>query len=187
MRSPIRAKNFRPRFWPAYAGGALALLMSRPDAGSLAAGLPLLALGVGVRSWAAGHLVKTELFVCSGPYARVRHPFYLGTFLIGTGFGVMLGGWGGVAVLAMFMAWFFFSYFPRKERVEAERLEERYGAVYVRYREAVPPLLPALRPWPEADEGEWQAARWRENNELGTVLACAIGLAIVLGWMVIRG
>ena len=190
MRNPFRSKNWRPRMWPAFGLGALALLVSTPDERSLVMGLPVVAVGLGLRSWGAGHLVKNEAFVCTGPYAHVRHPLSLGTLCIGTGFALALGGGVGVAVWVGLLAWFFLSYFPRKERVESQRLRERYGDVYERYRTEVDALWPALRPWPTAldvaDDVGWRASHYDDNNELGTLIATLVGAMIVAGWAIWR-
>jgi hypothetical protein len=172
-------------------------------------------MGLVIRSWGAGHLVKNDLLVRSGPYAYVRHPFYLGTLCIGVGFAAMLGGYSAAAALAVLLPWFFGFYFPRKERLEAQRLAGLYGEAFERYRAAVPalwpmrgPYVPSPAPSPPrsgeradnetaratesqeplpAESERWSWARYDGNNELGTLLACLAGLAVVGVWAVARG
>lgn len=182
MRNPIRTKNLKLRFWPFYLAGAAALALMRPSWPSLAAGLVLIVAGAALRAWGAGHLVKTDRLTVTGPYAHVRHPLYAGTLLIASGFSVSVGGWLAVGLLGLLLPWFFLVYFPRKERVESERLERLYGAEYVAYRENVPALFPSLRPWRSMRvvDARWSGARFDGNNELGTVLALAAGLALVV-------
>lgn len=187
MRNPIRPKNLKPRFWPAFAAGAAALVLSDPSKASLLAGLPLVLAGVAVRTWGAGHLVKNDLLVCTGPYAHVRHPFYLGTLSIGAGFAVMLGGASAAACLVVLLPWFFLSYFPRKERIEARRLADRYGEAFERYRASVPALWPARATYAGAEDARWSWSRYDRNNELGTLLACVAGLVAVFAWASSRG
>ena len=50
---------------------------------------PVAAAGEAVRFWAAGHLLKTQELVTSGPYRYTRNPLYLGRLLIFTGLCVM--------------------------------------------------------------------------------------------------
>lgn len=187
MRNPIRPKNLALRFAPAALLGLALLALSRPDLRTIAIGAPLVVSGLGVRAWAVGHLVKTERFTCTGPYAHLRHPLYLGTLSIGLGISVMLGGvtaWIGAALV---LAWFASSYMPRKERVETERLLARHGAVYERYHAEVPALWPRLHAWRPASglpshEGggeRWRFERFDANNELGTEIAVAIAVAAV--------
>ena len=181
MRNPIRLKNLRVRFLPLYLVGAVLFAVHVPARASLLGALPLLLVGLGLRGWGAGHLVKNDALTTTGPYAYLRHPLYLGTMLIGTGFAFGLGGWPAMGVLLVLWPWFALSYYPRKERVEGERLEARYGERFARYRTSVPALWPRRRAWRdpnEADEGAvWALARYSDNNELGTLLA------VVAGWL----
>jgi hypothetical protein len=109
--------------------------------------------------------------------------------LVGAGISLMVGGWWALAVLAVFLPWFFLRYFPRKERTESARLEEHYGPAFTTYRAAVPALLPRWHAWspaPDALPGDSAARRWTldrysENNELGTllgVIACVAAFGL---------
>jgi len=179
MRNPIRVKNLSLRLLPWYAVGALLLLQSEIAWQTFLLGLPWVLAGLALRAWGAGHLVKNERFTVSGPYAYVRHPLYLGTACIATGFALMLGGRVSIAALAVFALWFAASYYPRKERVEAERLRLRYGEAFERYRVEVPGLCPRPTRWqpgPALTEqletnAPWRLARFDCNNEQGTALA----------------
>lgn len=189
MRNPIRFKNLRPRFLPYYAFGALVLIFSRPSPASFAMGGLLVVAGEALRSWGAGHLVKTDRLVTSGPYARLRHPLYAGTLLVALGFSVIVAGWIGVLVAVLLTAWFLLDYFPRKEQSESARLAERHGDAFASYREQVPALWPRRsrwRPAPSAGPAErsssdpgWSLERFGDNNELGTLLAVAAGLGVL--------
>ena len=66
---------------------------SRPDARSLAWGLPVSALGLVLRAWATGHVEKNIRLAESGPYAYVRNPLYLGTLLVAAGFAIASRQW----------------------------------------------------------------------------------------------
>ena len=61
------------------------LWLSAPTWTSLAWGLPVSALGLALRAWAAGHLEKNRSLAESGPYAYVRNPLYIGTLDRGGG------------------------------------------------------------------------------------------------------
>jgi protein-S-isoprenylcysteine O-methyltransferase Ste14 len=191
MRNPIRLKNLNLRFAPYYVAGALLLVYSDIEWRWLALGTAPIGLGLGLRSWGAGHLVKNDRLAATGPYAYLRHPLYLGTLLVATGVALAFGGWTTLVVLAIVLPWFFLHYFPRKERIEAARLEARYGACYAEYRRQVPalwPRWPGWRPDPDAvavGAGgslvpvRWSAACWDDNNEHGTLLFVLIGLGLL--------
>jgi len=185
MRGPIRLKNLRARFVPFYVFATVALVFMRPHVLGLGVGAGLVLLGSGLRAWGAGHLVKNERLTVTGPYAHVRHPLYAGTLLVASGFAVIAGGVLAVGLLFSLVPWFFFDYFPRKERIESERLAARYGEHYVRYRDAVPALVPMLQAWhpPQAKgfpfddlDRAWSSERYLANNELGTLIALVAGL-----------
>lgn len=184
MRNPVRLKNFGRRYLPWYALGLAVLALSQPTHAAFWVGFALVFVGGALRSWGAGHLLKNDELIVSGPYSRVRHPLYAGTLLVGLGFGTIAGGWLTLAILPVLAIWFFASYFPRKERAESSRLAEIYGDGFAAYRDAVPALFPTLAAWrpPHGIVGlgdpelRWSFQRYSENNELGTLLALLAGL-----------
>lgn len=193
MRNPIRVKNLRLRFAPLYLAAVALLFVVQPGASVYAAGAALIVLGAALRSWGAGHLVKTEQLTVSGPYAFLRHPLYLGTLLAGVGVALMAGGWWAAGVLTFFLPWFFLVYFPRKEASESVRLEGCYGEAFREYRAAVPALLPRLTPFEPSlaledlafsdrhwSDRHWSLARYSKNNELGTLLGL-VALVVLFG------
>ena len=123
---------------------ALLAALSKPTPLSVTVGFAVMLVGEALRFWAAGHLLKTEELVTSGPYRHTRNPLYLGRLLIFTGLSVMtpLPRGANWVVLALGLAVFFGYYLPRKERVEPARLRERHGEAFERYFRAVPALIP---------------------------------------------
>jgi len=157
--------------------------LATPTRASLAAGLPLVAAGLAVRAWAAGHLQRNRRLATSGPYAYLRDPLYLGRLLLLVGFGVIAANAAGWVLCAAGLAVFFIDYMPRKLRKETARLEKHFGAPYVDYRRRVHSLVPRLRPYPERSGDRWRADLfWRENREYWLILA----VALMVGLMVIR-
>ncbi|HZO10171.1 MAG TPA: isoprenylcysteine carboxylmethyltransferase family protein [Myxococcota bacterium] len=179
MRHPFRRKTLGPRLLPLYALGAAALWLAEPTPRWLAAGGLLAAAGAGLRAWGAGHLVKTERFVVSGPYARMRHPLYAGTLLAALGLGAAAGPRGAALALGVFGPFFFLYYLPYKDRIEGARLERRYGDAYTRWRRSVPALWPRRARFrgAAAAPARWSATRFRANDEAGALVA------IVAAWL----
>ena len=73
----------------------------------------------------------------SGPYARVRHPQYIGFVLIMFGFLVQ---WPTLVTLAMFPILAFM--YGRLARSEEREMLARFGEEYRRYAQAVPGFIP---------------------------------------------
>jgi len=167
-----------------YALLAAIVAPARPTPTDMLIGIPLVGLGQAIRVWSAGFLSKNVELVTSGPYRYVRNPLYLGRLLILTGLCVMCRLPGGLnwIVLAVGLGVFFGYYMPRKERVEPARLESLHGDAFVRYRRAVPSLIPRLRPWVDGSSAPWSARRMLQNREHWMV----VGLAGVTGFLLWR-
>ncbi len=124
----------------------------------------------------------------TGPYGYLRHPLYLGTLLIATGFAIMT--WNGIALglFGVFLLVYFSYYMPYKDRIESARLEAHFGDAFRRYAVAVPALVPrayAYTPLAADQSGSplWQARRFSENHELGTAFVVfLLVLAMVGRW-----
>jgi protein-S-isoprenylcysteine O-methyltransferase Ste14 len=101
-------------------------------------------LGASLRYWASGYLRKDSRPAVGGPYAWVRNPLYLGTYLMAVGVAWAIGNWPLLAfVTVAFAAVYHFII-----RDEETKLHAIFGAPYARYRELVPRFFP--RPWPAA-------------------------------------
>jgi len=164
------------------------LVLSRPEPAWLAAGAGPIVLGELLRLWAAGHLEKNKKLTVTGPYAHVKNPLYLGSFLIMIGFCVMGTARYGLhwILLAIGAAVFVISYAPRKMRIEYGRLRERYGDAFETYDKAVPNYLPRLTPY-RGGTDHWRLALVVENSELWVALVLLLGMAFLVakwawGW-----
>jgi protein-S-isoprenylcysteine O-methyltransferase Ste14 len=80
---------------------------------------------------------RTHRLATTGPYARVRHPQYIGFVLIMTGF---LLQWPALVTLAMFPI-LVFMYLRLAHREEQDARAE-FGDAYRRYEEDTPAFLP---------------------------------------------
>ena len=181
----ILGKRVRLRAFAMYVFAGALVLSAQPTAASLAAGLALVGAGEVLRLWATGYLHKTESLTVAGPYAYVRHPLYLGSLLIGTGFAVMTQTLLGYALWAAGLVGYFVYYLPYKSRIEGARLEALFGDDYRRYTAAVPEIFPRLHPYVplgghSAGSARWQGVRFEGNHETGVALAVAGGLAAML-------
>ncbi len=151
---------------------------SRPDARSLAWGLPVSALGLALRAWATGHVEKNIKLAESGPYAYVRNPLYLGTLVVAAGFALAARRWE-LAVLFGFV--FAFIYLP------AIQLEEQHLAKlfpeFAAYAGRVPALRPRFVSGKRPKHFRWEL--YVRNREYQAGLGYALGAAylIVRAWL----
>ncbi len=152
--------------------------LADPTRASLACGLPLAALGLTLRGWAAGHLEKNQRLATSGPYARVRNPLYLGTLMVAAGFALASRS---LPLSVLFAAVFLLIYLPAVE------LEEQYLRALFRafdqYASTVPMLLPRLRSASGGARFRWSL--YMHNREY-QALAGFLAAAAVLFWRAFR-
>ncbi len=118
-------------------------IVGRPIEGLLVLGTVLATLGMLVRLWASGYVMKNEVLATVGPYARVRHPLYVGNLLICAGFCAASGLWWSIpAALAM---WLFF--YPQTIRYEDQKLRRLFPGDWDRWAAETRALLPRLTPY----------------------------------------
>jgi protein-S-isoprenylcysteine O-methyltransferase Ste14 len=143
------------------------------------AGLLLVATGVLIRTWAAGTLRKREVLVQDGPYKFIRHPLYLGSFLLTTGFFVLSGV---TFALVLLVTPIFFAY-VFAIRHEERFLADKFGADWTQYSARVPALIP----WriPGSMNLAWTYHQWARNREYQAMLASIGGLAGLYAWWVL--
>lgn len=128
---------------------ALALPNSMWSAWS-AVGLALIVGGLAVRIWAIRTLgraftctvqiVDNHGLITSGPYRFVRHPSYLGAYLMFIGFPIFLHSWFGLAVAAACMGWAYALRIPAEERT----LSAAFGQVWEKYSGQTNRLVPGI-------------------------------------------
>jgi hypothetical protein len=86
-------------------------------------------------------LVKNTRITKEGPYAAVRHPFYVGTMLSDLGICLLSGSW---VVTLVYMPVFSFIYFRRVLK-EENFLINKFGREYREYARLTPRFLPRTR------------------------------------------
>jgi protein-S-isoprenylcysteine O-methyltransferase Ste14 len=76
-----------------FAFAALYLWLAKPSITSICAGAVLIVSGLVIRALASGHVRKNEQLTTSGPYAYTRHPLYLGSLIMASGFALAARSW----------------------------------------------------------------------------------------------
>ena len=118
-------------------------LVGRPVESLLWLGVVLSALGMLVRLWASGYVMKNEILATIGPYAFVRHPLYVGNILICAGFCAASGLWWSVLAALCLLAVFY----PQTIRYEDQKLRRLFPGEWDRWAGETRALLPRSRPY----------------------------------------
>jgi protein-S-isoprenylcysteine O-methyltransferase Ste14 len=178
------SKRLTSRRFILYACCLAVLLLAKPHPILFPAGMLLVAAGESLRLWACGYLRKNQDVIMSGPFAHVKNPLYVGSFLIMNGFCMAASHpdyysrWVLYAALPAFWAVFFLYYLPKKVRIEGDRLRRRFGVKFESYDKNVPDFFPRLSPYLPAEGAQrlgWSAPLLKENSEYGTLLAVVAG------------
>ena len=185
-----------------YLAAIMLVGIADPDPGKyLRWGFPpamgLLAGGLSLRIWATGHLEKNRVLTVTGPYAYVKNPLYVGTFLCLAGLCVLAQGspenpswplrYANWILFGTGLLVFVLYYVPYKKRREGDRLLRNFGEAWSHYDESVPGYFPKLRRYERASSNQWVGARVLENSELWTTGAVSLlAAAIVFNGSLLR-
>lgn len=164
-----------------FALGIAYLVFAQPTVPLLIAGSVVALLGLGIRAYAAGHLVKDQNLARSGPYQYTRNPLYLGSLLIGVGL-VLAGAQWVLGVI--FVLFFLFVYVPVMRR-EERKLREHFGRQFDDYAAAVPLFIPWHKPLRLSGEKfDWK--RYRKNREYEALLGYCAGVIFLIAKILLR-
>jgi len=111
----------------------------------------IVVLGIVVRLWASGFIMKNKELATNGPYALVRHPLYVGNILILIAFSAASGLWWTVLIVLAFL-WF---YYPTAIEYEDRKLHKIFGDAWQVFADRTPALLPGLSLRDRDVGGEW--------------------------------
>lgn len=129
--------------------------------------VPVHTSGRNTRSQVAGSLNTT------GAYSIMRHPIYVGNFLIWLGFVMFLGIWWFVF---LFIAMFWL-YYERIMYAEEQFLRRQFGEAFVEWSNHVPAFIPNPFLW--RNPSMPFSLRTVLRREYTTVFALAVGYAVL--------
>ena len=151
-------------------------LFALPGENRILAGFALAVIGQGWRIYAAGVIYKNKQLATTGAYSLMRHPLYLGNFLILAGFTLACGHW----IVALVVAFFFLFYYPAAIRYEDTKLEGIFDDDWRAWSGNIPAMFPTSMKWQANTEAEWNMRQSLiRNGELFYTLymiACAVWL-----------
>jgi protein-S-isoprenylcysteine O-methyltransferase Ste14 len=162
MSSDITATPSRPTWFRGFIQGKTRIVLAWIFAGLLVLsarqyptwpGILLCFFGATLRYWASGYLRKDSRPAAGGPYAFVRNPLYLGTYLMAVGTALAIENLALFAAATVLFA-VIYHYIILDEETKLVRI---FGAPYEVYCRLVPRFFP--RPttlfWPPS----WTALR----------------------------
>jgi len=118
----------------------LAVAWATPSFVAILLGLPMVIVGLALRTWASGYLAKNTRLCTAGPYGLCRHPMYLANIIILAG--ILVAG-NNVYMTAAGVLLAIVVYVFAIHREEA-LLYYLFGDDYARYRQTTPCLLPQI-------------------------------------------
>ena len=149
-------------------------------------------VGLGVRVLAIGYAAEgtsgrgTEAPSAStlnttGMYSVLRHPLYLGNFLIWLGIVLSVRVWWftGVSVLIYWL------YYERIMFAEEEFLRRKFEAGYLAWADKTPAFLPRFKNWQKPNRPfSWKKVLRKEYSGLFAVIAVFSVLEVLEDWVV---
>ncbi len=155
------------------------LWRAEPSWRSLSVGALIALAGIFLRAMASGQIKKNMELTCTGPYAYVRNPLYLGSIIIAVGFVIAARDlWIAVALVLLFALIY----------VPVIRGEERFLRTqfpdYNDYAKQVPRIVPRTLWFSQLSRGFSGALYWRhrEYNALLGTGAMLAALAAKILW-----
>jgi protein-S-isoprenylcysteine O-methyltransferase Ste14 len=111
-------------------------------------------LGLWIRAYTVGHTPKgtsgrgtrgqkADILNTTGMYSVVRHPLYIGNFLIWVGISSFMHSF----FFSLTVILLFFLYYERIIFVEEDFLRERFGQSFVEWAEKTPVFFPRFKNW----------------------------------------
>jgi len=163
------------------AGSAVLLILAHPSLLSLTFGSLVVMVGAALRTWSSGYVQKNMELSMDGPYTYVRHPLYVGNFLLGFGFSVMASRWYLIVAFLVFFYILYVSVIHEEERL----LQKRFGEAYAEYSKNVPAFIPRFR-WhgPRTGHFTWELVRrHREHQTWFGIIGGICLLALKMVWL----
>jgi protein-S-isoprenylcysteine O-methyltransferase Ste14 len=143
--------------------------------------LRVLVIGLAyIRRGGVNRAIAADTLVVDGIFAHVRHPLYVGNFLLLTGLVMIWNAPGGYAALAVAGLALF-----SMARAEEVFLARKFGAAFDAYRARVPRFVPNLRGIGATLANftfDWKRVVRKEYGTTFAVASCLLGL-IAIQWI----
>lgn len=119
---------------------------------------------------------KADVLNTTGVYSIVRHPLYLGNYLIALGISLFPRSWS----LPIIVSLAFILYYERIIFAEEAYLESKFGDRYRDWAERVPTIIPRFKSYQSAELSfSWRAALRREFHGAVVIVATFFMLEVI--------
>jgi protein-S-isoprenylcysteine O-methyltransferase Ste14 len=129
----------------------LFVVVAKPIPWALYLTSAIVVIGVAIRMWASGFILKNEQLATNGPYALVRHPLYTGNILVVYAFAGASGVWWTFVVATAFLLF----YYPTAIEYEDRKLSAIFGDEWQAFAKDTPALVPAFGSRERTLGGHW--------------------------------
>lgn len=117
-----------------------------------------------------------EVLNTTGMYAVVRHPLYVGNFIMWVGISLFFHLWWFTLLVALI----FWVYYEKIMYAEEDFLAEQFGAEFLAWAEKTPLFIPNFSLWQApAMEFSWKSALKREYASFFAMIAIFTGLNLL--------
>jgi len=160
-----------------FAFAALYSWLAKPSVTSICAGGVLIISGLAIRALASGHVRKNEQLTTSGPYGYTRHPLYLGSLIMASGFALAARSWWIALITALI---FLIIYVPVV--LAEETFLRQHFPQFEDYANSVPRLWPRLTSF-TSGQGSFSWKLYSQHREYNALMGSAtmlIALAVKL-------
>lgn len=112
----------------------------------------------------------------SGMYSLVRHPLYLGNFIIWLGLSLLIKVWWATIIVILC----FIVFYERIIFAEEQFLREKFGATFLDWAVTTPAIIPRLKNWrPPELSFSWKSALKREYSSFFATITSFTVLEII--------
>lgn len=124
-----------------------------------------------------------ETLNTTGMYSIVRHPLYVGNFIMWVGISLFFHLWWFTLLIALI----FWIYYEKIMYAEEAFLAKKFGPQFLRWAEKTPLFIPQLSLWQAPEmEFSWKSALKREYASFFAMIAIFTALKVLSGFWVER-
>jgi protein-S-isoprenylcysteine O-methyltransferase Ste14 len=147
-------------------------------------GLTIVVLGCLLRSWSAGVIKKNKSLSQTGPYHFCRNPLYLGSFLIGLGFTIILTTNLYKDMILWLIYFIFLSIYIDKIKSEEKYLLEIFKNDFLEYKKQTGVFYPKMINFKKF-KCECNLFLWISNSEFNTWITVLMSSMIIELWSLV--